>query len=166
MGFSRQEYWSGLPFPSPGDLLDPGIKSVSLTSPSLTGGFFTTSATETLLRIFNNIAGHQLKSNIYKAHHEHRLWKKLDLKMNITETMIPAQKELPLGMGLRRILLQLIQPVPRGSLGQRVGDREVSGGVVNLNFERELSLLSLYSILCPWKLTVEWVIVKQIPFSP
>ena len=26
MGFSRQEYWSGLPFPSPGDLLDPGTK--------------------------------------------------------------------------------------------------------------------------------------------
>ena len=32
MGFSRQEYWSGLPFPSPGDLLDPGIKP---TSPAL-----------------------------------------------------------------------------------------------------------------------------------
>ena len=29
MGFSRQEYWSGLPFPSPGDISDPGIKSVS-----------------------------------------------------------------------------------------------------------------------------------------
>ena len=29
MGFSRQEYWSGLPFPSPGDLLDPGIKPIS-----------------------------------------------------------------------------------------------------------------------------------------
>jgi len=29
MGFSRQEYWSGLPFPSPGDLPDPGIKSGS-----------------------------------------------------------------------------------------------------------------------------------------
>ena len=29
MGFSRQEYWSGLPFPFPGDLLDPGIKPVS-----------------------------------------------------------------------------------------------------------------------------------------
>ena len=27
MGFSRQEYWTGLPFPSPGDLLDPGIKT-------------------------------------------------------------------------------------------------------------------------------------------
>ena len=37
MGFSRQEYWSGLPFPSPGDLPDPGIK---LTSPALAGGFF------------------------------------------------------------------------------------------------------------------------------
>ena len=44
MGFSRQEYWSGLPCPSPGDLPDPGIKFASLTSPSLAGGFFTTSA--------------------------------------------------------------------------------------------------------------------------
>ena len=33
MGFSRQEYWSGLPFPTPGDLPDPGIKLVSLMSP-------------------------------------------------------------------------------------------------------------------------------------
>ena len=31
MGFSRQEYWSGLPFPSPGDLPDPGIEPGSLT---------------------------------------------------------------------------------------------------------------------------------------
>ena len=42
MGFSRQEYWNGLSFPSPGDLLDPGIKPVSLVSPALAGGFFTT----------------------------------------------------------------------------------------------------------------------------
>ena len=41
-GFPRQEYWSGLPFPPPGDLLDPGIKPVSLVSPALAGGFFTT----------------------------------------------------------------------------------------------------------------------------
>ena len=33
MGFSRQEYWSGLPFPTPGDLPDPGIEPVSLLSP-------------------------------------------------------------------------------------------------------------------------------------
>ena len=39
MGFSRQEYWSGFPFPSPRDLSDPGIKP---TSPALAGGFFTT----------------------------------------------------------------------------------------------------------------------------
>ncbi|CAI9164456.1 unnamed protein product [Rangifer tarandus platyrhynchus] len=45
MGFSRQEYWSGLPFPPPGDLPDPGIKPGSLTSPALAGGFFTTNTT-------------------------------------------------------------------------------------------------------------------------
>ena len=38
MGFSTQEYWSGLPFPSPGDLPEPGIEPVS---PALAGGFFT-----------------------------------------------------------------------------------------------------------------------------
>ena len=40
----RQEYWSGLPFPTPGDLPDPGFKPMSLSSPALAGGFFTTSA--------------------------------------------------------------------------------------------------------------------------
>ena len=39
MGFPRQEYWSELPFPSPGDLLDPGIEP---RSPALEGKFFTT----------------------------------------------------------------------------------------------------------------------------
>ena len=39
MGFFRQEYWSGLPFPPPGDLPDPGIKPVSRVSPALAGGF-------------------------------------------------------------------------------------------------------------------------------
>ena len=39
MGFPRQEYWSGLPFPSPGDLPNPGTEPVS---PALAGGFFTT----------------------------------------------------------------------------------------------------------------------------
>ena len=43
MGFSRQEYWSGLPSPPPGDLPDPGIKPASLMSPVLAGRFFTTS---------------------------------------------------------------------------------------------------------------------------
>ena len=39
MEFSRQDYWSGLPFPSPGDLPDPGIKPMS---PALADRFFTT----------------------------------------------------------------------------------------------------------------------------
>ena len=43
VGFSRQEYWSGLPCPPPGHLPDPGIKPESLLSAALTGGFFTTS---------------------------------------------------------------------------------------------------------------------------
>ena len=45
MGFPRQENWSGLQFPPPGDLPDPWIKPMSLASPALMGGFFTTSAT-------------------------------------------------------------------------------------------------------------------------
>ena len=45
MGFARQEYWSGLPCPPPGNLPDPGIELVSLTSPALADRFFTTSAT-------------------------------------------------------------------------------------------------------------------------
>ena len=44
-GFSREEYWSGLPCPPPGDLPDPGIEPKSLMSPALAGGFLTTSAT-------------------------------------------------------------------------------------------------------------------------
>ena len=45
LGFSRQEYGSGLPCTPPGDLPDPGIKPMALKSPVLGGWFFTTSAT-------------------------------------------------------------------------------------------------------------------------
>ena len=45
MGSFRQEYWSGWPFPSRGDLPDPGIEPVSLTCLAMADGFFTTSAT-------------------------------------------------------------------------------------------------------------------------
>ena len=44
MQFSRQEYWSGLPVPTPGDLSDPVIELLSLASLALAGGFVTTSA--------------------------------------------------------------------------------------------------------------------------
>ena len=42
MGFPRQEYWSGLPFPSPGDLPDPGMEPESPVPPAWVGGIFTT----------------------------------------------------------------------------------------------------------------------------
>ena len=45
MGFSREEYWSGLSCPPPWDLTNPGIETKSLMSPILAGGFFTTSTT-------------------------------------------------------------------------------------------------------------------------
>ena len=45
IGFSRQEYWRGMPCPPPGNLPNPGIKLTPLTSPALAGRFLTTSAT-------------------------------------------------------------------------------------------------------------------------
>ena len=62
--FSKQEYWSGLPFPTSGDLLDPGIKSTSLAFPALAGGFFTTAR-----------PGKPLLEHIKeKANEFHRVW--------------------------------------------------------------------------------------------
>ena len=57
MGFPRQEYWSGLPFPSPGDLPDPGIKP---TSPAPAGWFFT------------KPPGHSYKLILSPSGHRHR----------------------------------------------------------------------------------------------
>ena len=50
MEFSKQEYWSGLPFPTPGNLPNPGIKPTSPASPTLEGRFFTNSATLEILK--------------------------------------------------------------------------------------------------------------------
>ena len=44
-GFSRQEFWSGLPCPPPGELPNPEVKLTSLASPALAGRFFNTNAT-------------------------------------------------------------------------------------------------------------------------
>ena len=56
MGFSRQEYWSGLSCPPAGDLPDPGVEPTSLISPALAGGYFTASATwEALIISHTNI---------------------------------------------------------------------------------------------------------------
>ena len=56
MGFSLQEFWSGLPFPSSEDLPEPGIKPVSLKSHALAGGFFTTSTIQEAHILRNSLA--------------------------------------------------------------------------------------------------------------
>ena len=53
MGFSRQEYWSGVPFPNPGDLLHPGTEPVSRVSAALADGFFTTELSGNPGDVFN-----------------------------------------------------------------------------------------------------------------
>ena len=52
MGFPREEYWSGLPFPPPGDLPDPEIGPTSPVSPALAGRFFITKPTRKPIYIF------------------------------------------------------------------------------------------------------------------
>ena len=77
MGFSRQEYWSGLPFPPPGDLPDPGIEPSSLRSPVLAGGFFTSSATWEVV-IWLGCIYFFFKSNlqvVINKQHTSSLWK-------------------------------------------------------------------------------------------
>ena len=65
MGFSRQEYWSGLPFFPPVDLSDPGTEPVSLTSPALAGRFFTTGTTWEALTMAES--SNQIKTNNFRC---------------------------------------------------------------------------------------------------
>ena len=68
MAFPRQEYWSGLPFPPPRNLLDPGIKPASLVSPALAGGFFT--AVPPRKPLHQSVLLY--KGNIFKTIEKHR----------------------------------------------------------------------------------------------
>ena len=70
MGFFRQEYWSGLLCPPPGDLPDPGIETLSLMSPALASGFFTTSTIWEAPSAVNNLPN---TADIFllNAHHNH-----------------------------------------------------------------------------------------------
>ena len=80
MGFSRQEYWSGLPFPSPVDLPNPGIEATSLMSPALAGRFFTTGTTwespkwQHIKKQRHYFAdkGHRIKTMVFSNHV--RMW--------------------------------------------------------------------------------------------
>ena len=63
--FPRQEYWSRLPFPPPGDLPDPGVKPTSPASPALAGRFFTTEPPENPYVIESNRNLHGGVSQLY-----------------------------------------------------------------------------------------------------
>ena len=67
------EYWSGLPCPSPGTLPDPGIESVSLTSPILASGFFTTRATCIQSQFHGRKYGSKFLGNCKKLYRLHIL---------------------------------------------------------------------------------------------
>ena len=73
VGFFRQEYWRGLPFPPPGDLPNPGIKPAFLMSPALTDKFFTTSATWETPRLHESYIYLKIvlsfKSSLNRWHH-------------------------------------------------------------------------------------------------
>ena len=72
MGFSRQEYWNGLPCPPPEDLPKPGIEPESLMFLILSGGFFTTSATWEA-PAYNGLNLKQEKHSAAQARHENIL---------------------------------------------------------------------------------------------
>ena len=74
LGFSRQEDWSGLPCPSPGDLLDPGIKPVTPESPALAGGLFTTNAAWEALELWENKLPVALSHQFVVVCYLRRLW--------------------------------------------------------------------------------------------
>ena len=65
-GFSKQEYWSRLPCPPPGELPDPGIKPVSLMSPALSGEFFTTGTTWLLQYKIPHVPPNNLRLTTYR----------------------------------------------------------------------------------------------------
>ena len=82
MGFSKQEYWSGLPCPSPRGLLDSGMKPSSLMSPALAGEFFITSAIWEARRLYSEVKSLS------------RVW--------LTATPWPAAYQAPPSMGFSR----------------------------------------------------------------
>ena len=77
MGFFRQEYWSGLPFPPPGDLPDPGIEPGSPVSPAVAGRVFITEPPvkpQVEVRVISNFSGHTTYTGSCLALREIRIY--------------------------------------------------------------------------------------------
>ena len=79
IAFSRQEYCSGLPFPSPGDLPHPGTKPPSLASPALAGGFFTMShlGSPSIQDTLLNMNFRPVKNNFFYCKYISNIWDKI-----------------------------------------------------------------------------------------
>ena len=87
MEFSRQEYWSGLPFPSPGDLPNIAIELVAFLSPALASRFFTISATWTEFRMKQTEMFHLPNSTYFEVKKQHNY-----ITTHIELTMIKSHK--------------------------------------------------------------------------
>ena len=113
-GFPKQEYWSGLPYPPPGDLPDPGIEPASLTSPALAGGFFTTSAPwETLILVLVN--SHLSRQSQFKCHHLPEIF--LDCQPAINSCFLFAQHLCKMAITIAMLLLvKYLSPLPDSSV--------------------------------------------------
>ena len=82
MEFTRQEYWSGLPWPSLGDLPDPGVELMSLMSPALIGSFFNSNATwEAQTSVWSSKWAYYLHSYLDLRCHVLQLWKWVAFKV-------------------------------------------------------------------------------------
>ena len=110
--FSRKEYWSGLPFPPPGDLPDSGIKLISLVSPELAGKFFTTDGEATLSWLFPLYSLY--KFSVKKAEHQRidafELWcwrRLLRVPWTARRSNQSILKEISPGISLEGMMLKL-----------------------------------------------------------
>ena len=125
MELSRQEYWSGLPFPSPRDLRYPGIEPMCLTSPAWAGGFFTTSTTwEALHYSHKSVLHYTLKSRSLCADRASALslfgWLQLRCWTAgpSSQTMPPSCQaggpvpSPPMTLRLDPLLLRIVGPLP------------------------------------------------------
>ena len=116
MGFSKQEYWNGLPFPSPGDLPDRGMEPRSFVSPTLAGEFFITSTTwEALVSLdcYKKIPQDSIpdRTGGRKA------------KTRMPADLIPSERPLPDGR-LSQVLTCLFLVHEQGIGGRRERERE------------------------------------------
>ena len=117
--FCRQEYWSELPCPPPGDLPNPGIEPVSLTQPALAGGFFTTSATWEAPKIVVLMLSH--------------------VQLFVTPWTVAHQAPLSMGIFQARILEWVSMPSSMGSSQPRDQTHvsPIAGGFFTVRATRE-----------------------------